>query len=167
MKRILFTLLVGGALCAFAPASALARGHHRHHRHHHVVRHVRVRRFGEVSGGGSSSTTTPPSSTPAATVTAFDPTSGKLTITLADGTTTETGLVTSDTEMECASTTSVGDDARSDDGPSGGDNGGDNGDNGGGAMCSTANLTPGTAVTGAELQISSDGAVWTKLDLAS
>jgi hypothetical protein len=61
---------------------------------------------------------------------------------------------------------------RGDNGNNGrGDNGnhGDNGDNGGAEgnqmPCTTANLTPGTAVHKAELKISSAGSVWKQVDL--
>ncbi len=50
----------------------------------------------------------------------------------------------------------------------GGDNGNDGGDDQGeGQSCSTANLTSGAVVLGAELRIDSSGAVWEKIELQS
>jgi uncharacterized membrane protein YgcG len=182
MRRVLFTLVAGVAVFAFVPASAIARKHHRHHHHHHHVRtHARVHKFGQFVAPGSTGTTTPAQT--AGTVTSFDPTTGTLVITLNDGTTTETGVVTSETEIECQapdSSTPMGEDG--DGGSSGGggdqggqsgggDNGGDGGDEQGGdegnQSCSTANLTPGAVVLGAELQFDSSGAVWDKIELMS
>jgi hypothetical protein len=109
----------------------------------------------------------------------LDPTTGELVITLNDGTTTETGLVTSDTEIKCEASGSVQDDMRGDGGPGpsgsdgpGGqsgnqgddDNGGDD-DQGEAQNCSTANLVTGTVVVGAELHVSSSGAIWDEIEL--
>jgi hypothetical protein len=165
------------AVLALVPAVAVARSHHRHH-HHHKRHHVRTHRFGRFTPKSEQSTptTTPPASQTAGTVTSFDPATGKLVITLADGTTTESGLVTNDTEIECQATTDengqVQGDLRSDhgggDGP--GDNGGGDDENGGdegNQNCSVNDLTPGAMVLGAELRIGSAGAIWDKVELAS
>jgi hypothetical protein len=63
-----------------------------------------------------------------------------------------------------------GDNGGSDHGDRGdrGDQGDDNGqDEQGEQACTTASLTPGASVRGAELKISSAGAVWDKVDLMS
>jgi hypothetical protein len=53
-------------------------------------------------------------------------------------------------------------------GPSGGDGGGQGDDNGQGEqMCSTAALMPGTAVSEAELKLTSAGAVWDEVELVT
>ena len=177
MRRVLFTVM-SVAVLAFVPASAIARSHHKHH-HHHKRHQVRTHRFGQFTPRSQQSTPTPtpPTAQTAGTVTSFDPTTGKLVITLSDGTTTETGLVTSDTEIECQATTGeVHGDFRGDHGPGGGDGGGDNsgghGDGGNDGEdnnqnCSTSDLTMGAMVLGAELQIGNSGAVWEKVELAS
>jgi hypothetical protein len=179
MRRILFTIAASVALVIFVPASALAakrhERHHHHHHHHHKRAHVKT--FGKFTTKGSS-TTTPSSPSGVGTVSSFDGTT--LVITLNDGTTTETGVVNNDTEMECeASNTTVHSD---DGGPGGGDNSGDNGDRGDqgdnngdqgddngdqqqNPSCSTADLKQGATVLAAELRISSDGAVWKKIEL--
>jgi hypothetical protein len=123
MRKILFTVLVGSALLAGAPATALARGdaghgragrgeHQRLQRHHradraHARRHARVRdeRFGGPSSsstGSSSSSTTGGSMTGgsqnAGTVQSFQ--NGILTIVLADNSTVS-GQVNGATRIEC------------------------------------------------------------------
>jgi hypothetical protein len=101
-----------------------------------------------------------------------------LTIALNNGQTV-TGQVTGDTEIKCEAMESSS--LRSHDRH--GDNGGgdDNGDNDSGddrgqgtdnndndnAMCSSADLTPGTVVHEAELRISSAGAAWDKVELVT
>jgi hypothetical protein len=184
MRRVFFTVMASVAVFAFVPASAMARKHHRHHRHHHrhhVRAHARTHKFGSFTAPGTTTPTTPGSTGTAGTVTSFDPTTGQLVITLADGTTTETGMVTSDTEIECQSmgdgSSSMGEDGDGGqsrgDGPrdqngGGDDNGNDGGDDQGeGQSCSTANLTSGAVVLGAELRIDSSGAVWEKIELQS
>jgi hypothetical protein len=185
MRRALFTIMASVAVFAFVPATAMARKHHRHHHHHarvHHRSHARLRRFGHFTAPGSQGTPTtpPPTDQTAGTVTSFDSTTGQLVITLADGTTTESGMVTSDTEIECQAT--GGDDSMRLDGDGGGSSGGDNGDQGddngndngdddngddNGQNCSSANLVPGAVVLGAELKIGSSGAVWDKIELQS
>jgi hypothetical protein len=222
MRKPIFTLFACVALFAIAPASALAKHHHK--RHHARTHHTRIKRFGVLDTTGSTtlpSTPTTPTSDTAGTVTSF--TNGLLTITLNGGTTTVSGMVTPDTELNCTSASAPqmqGDDA----GPvGGGDNGGsttgtttpggtttgddngdnggsttgtttpggtttgdDNGDNGGSTTgddngdnnngggggdegnsqtCTTASLTPNTVVQGAELKITSAGAVFDQVDL--
>ena len=98
-------------------------------------------------------------------------------IKLNDGKTVS-GTVTPDTEIECESTMSQtmqsddggGDQVGANQGPSGGeDQGEDQGDDDQGEAnqpsCTASNLTPGTFVRGAELELSSAGAVWEKIDL--
>jgi hypothetical protein len=181
MRRLLFTVM-SVAVVALVPASAIARSHHRHH-HHHKHHQVRTHTFGRFTPKSQQTTptTTPPASQTAGTVTSFDPATGKLVITLSDGTTTETGLVTRETEIECqAMNDEVQGDLRGDHGPGGGDssgggdtsgggdengNGGDN-DGEGNQNCS-ASLTAGATVLGAELRVDSSGATWEKVELAS
>lgn len=184
MKRTLVTLLMSAAVAIAAPSVALATHHKHHHsRHHHSARThrgVRHKRFGKSDQGPSSN------SQQAGTVTSFA--NGVLTITLNDGTTVS-GAVTDQTELDCmAPAQNQGDNGGDDNGGamtnsrndggggsssgSGDDNGGDSGsgdDNGGGddgnQMCSTAALTPGTPVAEANLEISSTGASWDKVEL--
>jgi hypothetical protein len=161
MRRALFTIVASVAVFAFLPATAMARSHHRRHHTHHARRHARIRRFGHFVDP-------PPAG--AATVKSFDPMTGKLVITLNDGTTTETGVVTSDTEIDCQSSQQIGDDMSSDaSGDNGDQSGGDDdqGDDDQGGNCSTANLTPGAVVLAASLQIDGSGAVWDTIELAS
>ena len=114
-------------------------------------------------------------------MTSFDATTGVLVITLNDGTTTESGVVTNDTEIECQAMndensmggedgdggSSGGGDQNSGGGDqNGGDDNGGGDENGGNQNCSTANLTPGAVVLGAELKFDSSGATWDKVELA-
>jgi hypothetical protein len=194
VRKVFFTALISAALLVVVPASALARGHssRSHRRVHHVrVHHVRthLKRFGtDVTSPGS--TTGSSRSDTAGTVASF--TGGVLTIRLNDGSEIH-GLVTDATELECTAgmTTMM----RSDGGGSGGsggdqsgdqsgdqgehhggDQGGDrgddqgagddNGDTGDAQSCSSSALTPGAVVQGAELKVSSAGAIWDKVELA-
>jgi hypothetical protein len=189
MRRALFTVVASAAVFAFVPATALASKHHRRHHHHHTRvhhrRHARIHKFGSFTAPRSQGTpmTPPPTDQTAGTVTSFDATTGKLVITLADGTTTETGMVTGDTEIECqAMDNNDGGDSVHLDGDGGSSGGGDNGDQGddngndngdddggdnGGQNCTTADLVPGAVLLGAELKIGSSGAVWDKIELQS
>jgi hypothetical protein len=176
MKRLTLTAFVSALVLAIAPASALARHHHK--RHHHRTHHARVvhRRFGDIT------TPSTPTSHTAGTIDSF--TNGLLRIKLNDGSTVS-GKVTNDTEIECEaadneSTTHADGDGgggdRSGSGDqSGGDDNGSGDDNGAGenenenenenAQNCSSSLTAGTMVRGAELKISSAGAVWDKVDL--
>jgi hypothetical protein len=185
VRKVFFTALISAALLAVVSASALAAGQHSrsHHRAHHVrVHHVRAhfKRFGsDVTSPVSSSGDT------AGTVASF--TGSVLTIRLNDGSEIH-GLVTDATELECTAgmTTMI----RSDGGGSGDDHGGDQGDHHRGDQggdrgddqgddqgedrgmgdeaqsCSSSALTTGTVVEGAELKVSSAGAIWDKVELA-
>jgi hypothetical protein len=188
MRRILICTIASAAVVAIAPTSALAQHHRgRHHHHHHQAR-VHHRKFGSLSQAPGSSSGGPSNPTPtndtAGKVASFDSTTMVLIITLNDGSTVS-GKVTPDTEIECQGT--QGDMSQSfsgdDDGPGGGDNSGGQGgddqgeDNQGGddqgeddqgednQQCSTADLTQGAVVIGAELRISSAGASWDKVEL--
>jgi hypothetical protein len=176
MKRLTLTAFISAMVLAIAPASALARHHHK--RHHHRTHHARVvhKRFGDVNTPTTS--TTNPTSDTAGTIDSF--TGGVLTIKLNDGSTVS-GKVTNDTEIECEAADN--ETTMHDDGDGGGDHsgsgdqsGGDNNsgdDNGAGenenenenAQNCSSSLTSGTMVRGAELKISSAGAVWEKVDL--
>ena len=142
--------------------------HHNHGRHHD---HFEMREAGTIS--------------------AFDATTGKLTITLLDGGTV-TGLVTDNTEIKCEGIDNRldrrdhGDGGSDNSGPgNGGDdnggrggNGGQNepGDDNGGetppvgapegeASCSVASLVPGTVVGDAELHFAGGSAVFEEIEL--
>ena len=178
MRRNWIIALMGAAMFAVMPATALAHGHHAK-RHHGVKMHVRHLRA--AASGASGTPSTPGSRTDSAgTVTSFDGTT--LVITLTNGSTVS-GAVTSDTRLGCESAsqpTPVQSDMSFDGGPQGGsgdqgtssggsdDQGGSNdqGDDGGNqTACTTANLTPGTVVHEADLKLSSAGSVWEKVDL--
>lgn len=193
MRRILIAVVMCGAVAVVAPTLAVAahhRAHHHHARHHRSTRrHSQVRHASFVRQDGGQ----PSSSGQAGTVSMFTDNgdgTGVLTITLSDGTTTVTGNVTNDTELECmASNTSQqggdtsGDGSGDSNSSGGGDQGssgssGDSGDTGdnqgdggdgqgdnGAQMCSTSSLTPGTPVAEANLEITSSGAVWNKIVL--
>jgi hypothetical protein len=181
MRRMILAAATGSLVLALAPASALARHHSHHHKRHHAAHHARVhrvthRRFGDVN---NPATTTTPTSSAVGTVDSFDGTT--LTIKLNNGSTVS-GMVTNDTEIECEmAENQVENDLHRDGGGSGegsgsnsGRDGGDNGDDNGGGDdegehqgCTTSALTPGASVSGAELKISSAGAVWDKVDLIS
>jgi hypothetical protein len=109
-----------------------------------------------------------------------------LTITLSNNSTV-TGAVTQDTQVECSSSSTMGDDLATDDSPGGGTQGGDDnsqgsgstgqnaggdqgdqgdqGDDNGGQGQSSCSLALNATVVGAELEITSAGAVWTKIEL--
>jgi hypothetical protein len=192
MRRILLTLMVGAALVALVPATALAAKHHSkahhharhhasHHARHHARRHSRVRfeRFGTAPGSDASSqsnSSTEPgqeNEQNAGTVASFQ--NGTLTIMLNDGSTVS-GKVTPDTEIECraedTSSTMQRDDEGRDHSDRGDDNDNDNGDENGEEdhneqSCSSADLQPGTAVREAELKVSGSGASWDKVELVT
>jgi hypothetical protein len=194
MRRTTITLSAALMLLAFAPASALARHHHR--RHH---RHARIERFGRDV---TNAPTTSNSTDNAGTVQSFS--GGVLTIMLGDGSTVS-GSVTNDTELECTAPeqrqtiheegdggsgeqSGSGDDQAqgSDDQSVGEDQGDaaeqnenqaeDENENDAAEQnenedvqnnCSTADLTQGTVVREAELRISNAGSVWKKVELGS
>lgn len=186
MKRTLVTLLMSAAVAIAAPSVALATHHKHHHARHHSARtHHRVRheRFGKSDQGQ------PGNAQQAGSVVDF--TNGILTISFTDSsgtTSTISGAVTDQTELECMApeqqnqgdndgddnggSSNSGDDNGGSSSNSGDDNGGGSGsgdDNGGGddgnQMCSTASLTPGTPVAAANLEITSAGASWDKVEL--
>jgi hypothetical protein len=179
VRKLLLIITMSCALVAFAPATALAKRHHHHHRHHHARVHHRT--FGtDVSSPTSSSTSSAQS---AGTIQTFA--NGVLTILLSDGSTVS-GRVTTDTEIECPAAQMPGmgqgssggsddnDDQSQAGNPGQGDDQGENdqGDDdqgehqGVGQACSSAALAPPAAVQEAELSISSQGAVWNKIELA-
>jgi hypothetical protein len=143
-------------------------GHHgRHHHHGRDHNHFEMREAGTIS--------------------AFDATTGKLTIALLDGGTV-TGLVTDNTQIKCEGIDNRLD--RRDHGDGGGGNGGQNepgddnggrgepepGDDNGGetppagapegeASCSVASLVPGAVVGDAELHFEGGSAVFEEIEL--
>ena len=182
MRRMILAAATSSLVLALAPAGALASHHSHHHKRHHARHHARVhrvihRRFGDVN---NPSTTTTPTSSAVGTVDSFDGTT--LTIKL-NNDSTVSGTVTNDTEIECSSaSSSMSGDVSRDGGGDGSSSGGsdDNGDQNSGSddnggsddegqqqACSSSALTPGASVSGAELKISSAGAVWDKVDLIS
>lgn len=123
-------------------------GRHHHHRHHH--RHFETREAGTIS--------------------TFDASTGKLTITLLDSGTVS-GRVTDGTEIKCEDV-----DDRLDRRDHGGDDhggrgepepGDDNGGEGAGgeATCSVASLVPGAFVGEAELRLEGGSAVFEEIEL--
>jgi hypothetical protein len=180
MKRLTLTAVASSLVLAIAPASALASHHGKRH-HHKRVHHARVirKRFGDLNNPTTPTTT--PTSDSAGTIESF--TNGVLIIKLNDNSTVS-GKVTNDTEIECEAADNEttmhadGDGGGGDRSGSGDQSGGENNsgdDDGAGENenenenenaqnCSTS-LTGGTMVRGAELKISSAGAVWDKVDL--
>lgn len=178
MRRTLFTILACTALFVAAPAVALAHNGHRghHHKRHH---HARVRHESFIGHRHSSDVNGVPGTEPTAgTVSSFA--NNVLTITLTNGNTV-TGDVTSDTEVKCENPGDMNDngdndvehgDFARDHGPGGGDDNGDQGDDNGDQgnannNDATCTITPGMAVSKAELRITSDGAVWDEVELIS
>jgi hypothetical protein len=186
MKRLGVITVASALVLGLAPASALARHHHKRHHHarvHHRA-HIRHKRFGNISTPPATSTTpTTPGMPPADAVGTVDSFSGgTLTIKLNNGSTVS-GTVDSSTELECEAAEPADNSTIHEDGDGGGDHSG-SGDNGGSGgddqgsgdddqgddqgennQCTTADLTPGAFVRGAELRISSAGEVWDKVDL--
>lgn len=142
-------------------------GHHgRHHDHGRHHNHFEMREAGTIS--------------------AFDATTGKLTITLQGGGTV-TGLVSDNTEIKCEGIDNRldrrdhgGGSDNSGPGNSGDDNGGQNepGDDNGGEMpavgapegetsCSVASLVPGAVVGDAELHFAGGSAVFEEIELGN
>jgi hypothetical protein len=181
MRRLVLTTVTCGLVLALAPAVALAGHHHkRHHaRHHARVHHRRhVRRFGDLETNPSITGANPGVNGTGAAGTVDSFSGGVLTIKLTGGSTVS-GVVTSETELECEAAEPMDNSAIHEDGD-GGDHGGSGDDGRSGAddhgdrgddeaennqECATANLTPGASVRGAELEISSAGAVWEKVEL--
>ena len=140
MRRILLGSLGVAALFVGAPGSALARSHsHSHHRSHHAAK-VRFEHFGPHIASSSSSTssgatgptgatTTTTPSQDAGTVVSL--TNNVLTIKLNDGSSVS-GLVDSNTRIQCLSATAQTADAGGS-GDSGDGNGGGSTDGNSGA----------------------------------
>lgn len=178
--HLAFAALLGALAIVALPALAGAddHGHHRghepfEHRHHHGDHH------GLQDGAGD-----------AGTISAFDATSGKLTIALFGGESI-TGVVTSRTEIECEGADDRAASASRDGGNSGSGSGGDSGgrgeeepgddhgegvepgddngrggENGEGATCSTADLTVGAVVHEADLEARGGVASFDDVELA-
>jgi len=108
MRKNWLIALMGAALLAIVPATALAQGHHAQHhakRHHRVrthLRHITAANSGMTGSTGTTTGTGTSSTDNAGTVTSFDNTTGKLVITLTDGSTVS-GVVNSNTELKCES----------------------------------------------------------------
>ncbi|MCW3069407.1 MAG: hypothetical protein JWL67_2032 [Solirubrobacterales bacterium] len=187
--------LLAAAVPGVASANHGKRHHGARHANSHKrhAKRARLVTFGSLTTAPAVTTpTTPTTPTPAAEpagkVLSFE--NGVLVITLADKSTVS-GKVTEATRLECSSATapaSGGDDQGSGDDSSGGeshehahssrahasshDEGqegqqGDDGDddNASQTSCTQAALVPGAVVGGAELSISSAGAVWEKVEL--
>ncbi|MCL2768727.1 MAG: hypothetical protein FWD42_01275 [Solirubrobacterales bacterium] len=217
MRRIAITTLLAGAMTFGGAGVALARGHHHHHAHkaahakHHAAHHARHHAHRAATPTSPTtpttgttgttpstptSTTTPTQTTTTATneagtVESF--TGGVLTIKLAGGTTTVSGMVTDDTRIICQPAEMNGDDDNGqgddDNGQGGGDqgDGGDHhfggGDNlvsraddmGGGddqgddddmaPQCGESSLVAGAMVRFAELKLTPSGSVFESIDL--
>jgi hypothetical protein len=108
MRKNWLIAFVGAALLAIVPATALAHGDHpRHHakRQHRVRTHLRHITAADSSPGANAGTTTgsgASSTDNAGKVTSFDTTTGKLVITLTDGSAVS-GVVNGNTELKCDS----------------------------------------------------------------
>jgi hypothetical protein len=194
MRRFAFTLAATGLLLVFAPAGALAH-HHRGH-HNVKARHSRVRKFGDLSGSPSSSTTTPSSGIGTVqsftggvlTILLSDQStvSGAVTNDTAIKCASSSSSHESDDQSDQSSGSSdqgehgdqtsgssdeQGDQSSSDDdhgdqSSSSGDDDQSEGQSGSSSSCSSASLTPGAAISGAELKISGAGKTWEKIDLS-
>lgn len=169
---------------------AQARKHHRRHHAHMVVFAPKAAPSGPTTTTGTSGTETPTTPTePVATVASFE--GGVLKITLPDGSTVS-GKVTEATEIECGcehqgsqgEQQGFGHDGSGDFGheSGSGDSGHESasGNSGPGSFqhddeqgqqtetessCGTASLVPGAKIKEAELNVSSAGAVWDKIEL--
>jgi hypothetical protein len=150
----LLALALGAAALLALPGVAAARHHHgdRHGRHHAHASHAQV-----------------PTMEEAGTIASFDPTTGRLTIALAAGESI-TGVVTEETEIRCEGI----DQRRDGGGEPGDDDGGDGGSwqeseeppaTGEEEGCSTASLTQGSVVGGAELRLEGGSAVFQEIEL--
>jgi hypothetical protein len=175
VRRVVPVLaLAAAAVLALAGvATAKEHGHHGRDRHRHHHRHLLM------------------ATTEAGTISSFDATTGKLTITLGEGETV-TGLVTEETEIKCPApeegvaqrrdgSGEPGDDEGGDGEEPGDDNGGDAGqvwsghDGGEGcgdhegdqSSCTVESLTVGAAVGAAELRLEGGKAVFTEIDLGA
>jgi hypothetical protein len=153
-------------------ATAKDYGHHGRDRHRHHHRHLLM------------------ATQEAGTISSFDATTGKLTITLTEGETV-TGLVTEDTEIKCPAPeegiaqrrdgeSELGDDEGGQGEEPGDDDGGDPGQTwsghdgegcddheGGQGSCTVESLTSGAVVGSAELRLEGGKAVFTEIDLGA
>jgi hypothetical protein len=175
MRKVLFAAVASSVVLAVAPATALARDHHRRGHHHAHRTHSRAR--DEHFGNPNDRNPAPGVARSAGTVASFN--NGLLMITSNDGSMVS-GQVTGATEIRCEQAEPEemnhrlhvdGDHGGGGDNSDGGDNGGDhngqNDDQGENeAMCSTANLVTGTIVRDAELTLSGAGAIWKEVELA-
>jgi hypothetical protein len=161
MRKLLVTVVASCALVAVMPATALAHG--RHHRGHHARVHHRT--FGHDFNQSSSTSPTTSSGDTAGTVQSFS--GGVLTIALNDGSTVS-GTVSDATEIECGapdtSSSWQGHDHSGDNNGPGDDDQGQ-GDDEHAQSCDSSNLAAGTVVREAELNVSSAGSVWRKVEL--
>ena len=175
MRKMFLIAVVGCALLAVAPASALAHGRHHHSRHHARIHHKRF-------GTDPVSPTTPVNTAPATlSVVSFNTATNVLTISDANGQQIM-GTVTPDTRLICVppqqppNTSPMntaptgtwqghdhggdqfggGNDQGDDQGQGDDDQGEDEGQN----QCTTADLLPGTPVQFADLSMSSNGTQW-------
>lgn len=104
MRKHWFIALLGTALLAVMPVTALAHGHHakRHHRSRTHIRHITAANAGTsaTTPTGTGSSSSPSSNANAGRVTSFD--GHRLVITLNDGSTVS-GMVTNATALRCQS----------------------------------------------------------------
>lgn len=166
MRKIMPTVVATCAVLALVPASALAHGHRGHHGRHHARTHD------QTFGTQPTSTTPSPS---AGTVQSF--TGGVLTIALSNGSTVS-GAVTDATRVICQGSEPAGQQSsswQSHDGSWGDGGGGGTGDDDQGPgdddhadqSCSMTDLTTGAVVQEASLRLSSAGATWDVVVLAT
>lgn len=184
MRKTVLSVVACCAVIAIVPASALAHG--RHHLRHHRAHHARIHHWGHDQGMGSGQTQ---NASPAGTVQSF--TGGVLTIAMSNGQTVS-GQVTGDTEVKCEGSQTSGtwsghdqwgnnnndSNSGSNDSNSGSNDSnsgqgdddqgqGDDDNNNANAMCSSTDLSAGAPVQAASLLVSSAGAVWQTVVLAS
>jgi hypothetical protein len=189
MRRLMSIGLLCSALAVALAVPASASANHspaarianrRHHRHHHARRSSRTIVFSPSSTSPNNETT--PSEGPTATIASYE--GGRLTLTLADGSTVS-GQVTEYTRIDCACPGYAGYGAgqtrdpgwHSDDQwqqPQGTQGQGYPGQPGDGppqqpqppSCDNTSLLVPGAAVRFAQLALTETGAVWESVDLA-
>jgi hypothetical protein len=154
---------------------------------------VRHKKFGDMAGSPSTTPLGDSAGTVASFTPASGTTPASLTIKLNNGTLV-TAAFTDATKLECQTAKPADNEGTEGTEPKdndatessqtnhdegdhtgGGDNQGGGGDENGqgddehggqGASCTTANLTPGTVVTGAEIKISNTGEAWEKVELS-
>jgi hypothetical protein len=163
MHRKSIVVVATAAALALTPAGALAHGQAKHHARRHAKHHAKhshrvhthVLHFrpstAAASGTANSTAATTPPSRGAGTVASFDGTT--LVITLNDGS-TATGIVTSNTQVSCPSSTqtSIGSDQSSSSGDDQGDQTSGSGDDQGDQTSGSGDSQGGQPTSGSDDQ---------------